>query len=209
MGAEWTGFLTAAFLVSLVPGANQLLGMRNAIHHGIAPAVVAATGRLVAFVLMIVAVAFGAGALITSSDLAYTVLTWCGVAYLGWLGLSTLWRARREGMGAAPAPDAEARPSRWRLARREFLVAATNPKALLLFTAFLPQFVDQSSGSATARLLALGAGYLVVEFVVMLLYATAGARIGAIARPGAMRRVDQGTGVVFLGLAGWLAASSR
>ena len=94
-------------------------------------------------------------------------------------------------------------------ARREFLTVAANPKALLLFTAFLPQFVDRTEPVA-GQLLVLGLVYIALELLAASGWALAGARLklaglGARAR----HRVDQVVGGVFLGLAGLLATTKR
>jgi hypothetical protein len=84
---------------------------------------------------------------------------------------------------------------------REFVVAISNPKALLLFTALLPQFATEGD-----QIAALGLAYLVVELLIGLLYIAVGARLGATGIPSrTQRRVDLGAGIVFLGLAALLA----
>jgi threonine/homoserine/homoserine lactone efflux protein len=93
---------------------------------------------------------------------------------------------------------------------QEFLVAITNPKAMLLFAALLPQFTSPGSESQGTQLAILGAAYLVVEAVVALGYATVGTRLGGTGiLPGRTRcRLDRATGVCFVGLAGYLATAS-
>jgi homoserine/homoserine lactone efflux protein len=220
---NWIGFIPATVLVSLIPGANQLLGLRNAVRYGMARAMVAVAGRLVAFVVFIGLVVVGLGAVLTTSVVAFTVIKWAGVAYLVWIGLVTLRRSARESVVAEEPP---AVPTR-RLVGQEFLVAITNPKAMLLFAALLPQFTGPGRESLPLQLAILGATYLVIEVVVALGYATVGSRLRGSGRgaggsgssgssgrgsgtvPGNVRRrIDQLTGACFLGLAGYLAAAS-
>lgn len=204
-GIDWLAFLPAALVVSLVPGANQILSLRTALRQGTADAVVGLTGRFAAFVLLVAAVAAGLGALLTASATALDVLRWVGVAYLGWLGVLTLRRSRF--VAAAPVPPA--RPRRG-LVREEFLVALTNPKALLLFAAFLPQFVG--ADPSPARLAVLGLAYIGVEAASALVYTVIGGRLrgrgrGLTARTQAW--VERSCGGAFLGLAGALALDRR
>nr|WP_221379890.1 LysE family translocator [Actinoplanes polyasparticus] len=202
---DWAGYIGAAMLVSLIPGANQLLGLGNAVRYGTARAVAGVAGRLAAFVVLIGLVVAGLGAVLITSGTALETIKWVGVVYLAWLGVSSLRRGLRPAdPGVAPA---DAGGSFRAIVTREFAVAISNPKALLLFAALLPQFTDTTAPGASLDLALLGAVYLVIELVVGLGYIGVGRRLGATGIPTrTRRRVDLGTGVVFLCLAGILAA---
>jgi homoserine/homoserine lactone efflux protein len=203
---NWAGFVPAAILVSAIPGANQLLGLRNAIRFGPMWAAVGIAARLAAFVVLIGLVVVGLGSILTQSAASLTVIKWIGVGYLVWIGVTAL-RSRPEpvsGADATVAPEA----GRRRVVRHEFMVAITNPKALLLFAALLPQFTTPGP-DAGIQLGALGVAYLGVEAVVGALYTG----LGSVIRTGfrsarTSRRIDRITGVCFLGLAGALAVES-
>lgn len=200
-------FLGASMLVALTPGANNLLGMHHGVHHGAGRAMLALSGRLAAFAIMVAAVVAGLGPLLAASELALTVIKWVGVAYLLWVGARILVRTFRGG-AAADAAATAAVPAGARLLRKEFAVAITNPKAILIFTAFVPQFVDPARGPVEIQLAMLGALYLVAEAVAGASYVVIGTVIGAARLSArARRRVDRGTGVVLIGMAGALAAS--
>ncbi|WP_030659995.1 LysE family translocator [Streptomyces rimosus] len=212
---EWTAFFPAAVLLAATPGANQLLALRNGLRHGPRAAVGASLGRFGAFALMVAAVAAGLGALLTASEAAFTVVKWGGVAYLSWLGVRTVATAGRpaddEGRAdsAAPQGGQPSVPAR-RLARQEFVVAAANPKALILFTVFLPQFLPCGAAHVVLPLCALGAAYIAVEFCCACGYAALGGRLKALGITRRVRRwLDAATGVAMLGLAGWLATEER
>lgn len=211
MGIHWLAFVPAAVLASIVPGANQLLSLRNAVRQGTVHATVALLGRFSAFALLIAAVVLGFGTLLAESAIAFGVVKWAGVGYLSWLGASTLWRARRDGRpvdGGGPVTEAPAR-GRWALTRQEFLVALTNPKALLLFAAFIPQFVATSTPSA-AQLASLGFAYIAIEAVSALGYTVVGGRLTHLTiSPRIRRRVDQVCGSTFVVLAGYLGLAQR
>ncbi|MER5263333.1 LysE family translocator [Actinosynnema sp. NPDC002837] len=191
-------FFGASVLVALTPGANNLLGMHHGVHHGPLRAVVALLGRLAAFSLMVGAVVAGLGPVLAASHTALTVIKWVGVAYLVYLAVRILTtkktRERQVGNGAP--------------LRKEFLVAISNPKALLIFTAFVPQFVDPARGPIPVQLATLGAVYLAAEALAGTAYVALGAGIrkaGLTRR--AKARLDKGTAAVLLGMAGVLATS--
>lgn len=200
---NWSGFVLAAVLVSLIPGASQLLGLSNAARYGAVRAVAGIGGRLAAFVLLIGLVVAGLGSLLASSAGALAVVKWVGVGYLAWLGFAALRRA----WGAQYAVESPVvRGGMWAPIKNEFIVGISNPKAMLLFAALLPQFAAGEGLDAAVQLGLLGAAYLVVEFLVGLGFVGVGAVIGAIAiTPRVRQWVDRGCGVCFLGLAGLLA----
>lgn len=213
--AHWEGFFVAAMLMALTPGANRLLSLRNALQQGFWDAVVALAGRFSAFLILIVATVAGLGALLLASESAFTLVKWCGVGYLLFLGgrmlhnsFSSASKEEQEGQRAFPVRIAH--QSRRRLAYQEFLVAMTNPKALLLFAAFLPQFADHSAGAVPLQLVALGLVYIVVEFVAALVYAGVGGHLGAASLTARMHRLfDRATGLTMITIAGWLAFERR
>jgi homoserine/homoserine lactone efflux protein len=202
---QWLLFLPAAILVAASPGAGNFLALTNGVRGGLRTAIVALAGRFAAFSLMIVMVMIGVGALLRTSETTFSVLKWLGVAYLVWLGLR-LWRSDALAM---PDEGERATASLRQLMLREFTVALTNPKAMLLFTAFLPQFVAPGRSMA-AQFIPLGAAYMLIEFLAATGYALAGSRIKALrlTQSGA-RRVNRLTGTIMLLAAGWLATMKR
>ena len=191
-------FVPAALLVALSPGANNLLAFANATRAGWLPAVRAVSGRLAAFALMIGAVALGLDALLRTSETAFQLLKWAGVAYLAHLGVRT-WRAPVEAPPVAAAG----------LARREMLTALGNPKAYLLFTAFLPQFVDPAASMAP-QLVVLGALYIAIEGCAAAVWAGVGAWLGGPSLTRARRRLlNRLSGGVMIGAAALLARAQR
>ncbi len=209
-------FFGASVLVALTPGANNLLGLHHGMTHGVRRGLAGLAGRLVAFTLLITAVAAGLGQLLAASETTLTIIKWAGAAYLLWLGSRLLWSTvrRRDDAGDAAGDAAEAaeRPavpmSAWRVARKEFGVAITNPKAILIFTAFVPQFIEPAHGPFPAQIALLGGVYLLAEFLAGSAYVGVGAAVKSIKpSPRARRNVDRGTGVVLVGLAGVLATA--
>ncbi len=161
-------FVPACFALNLTPGPNNLLAMSNARGYGIRTAFLAGGGRLLAFAGMIALAASGLASILYASEQFFVAVKLAGAGYLLWMAYQ-LWRAVPS---EASAPVAGGN-SLGRLARQEFLLAAGNPKAILIFTAFLPQFVDPAR-PMLAQFAILGALFLLLEWVAIALYASCG-----------------------------------
>lgn len=165
--AFWLVFLPACFALNMAPGPNNLLSLSNATRYGLRRACLAGSGRLFAFAIMIALAGAGLAVVLQTSLLAFTVIKLAGAAYLFYLAWQ-LWRsdsiAQSKEIPHANLPT---------LMRQEFLVAIGNPKAILIFTAFLPQFVNPQQPAA-AQFLQLGICFLLLEWVAIFLYAYGG-----------------------------------
>ncbi|MFL9889852.1 LysE family translocator [Paraburkholderia sp. RL17-383-BIF-A] len=168
----WLFFLPACFAINLAPGPNNLLSINVAARHGFMTAFVGGTGRLVAFALMLVLAATGLAVVLHASEWFFLAIKLAGAAYLIWLAIQ-LWRSDAPTIDTTQQDDA----SLARVARREFLVAAGNPKAILVFTAFLPQFVDIAK-PMLPQFAVLGISFLVLEWFAIALYSWAGMYLG-------------------------------
>ncbi len=198
-------FIPAVFAINVYPGPNNLMALSNGARFGFWTSLTAATGRLPAFAMMIALVAVGLGVVLAASEAFFTVLKWVGAAYLIWLGVK-MFRSPVD--DAAVAQWAARTDSMHRLAGREFLVAATNPKAIVTFTAFFPQFLTPG-GDYVTQIAMMGAAFIVFEGVAMGVYAYAGARVGAFAGTASrMRLVNRMSGLALIS-AGVLLAFAR
>jgi threonine/homoserine/homoserine lactone efflux protein len=198
-------FLPAALLVAASPGANNLLCFTHGIRDGFGPTLFSLIGRSCAFLVLIALVAFGLGPVLEASELVFTLVKWVGVGVLVYLGLKTFFATE---VGSDGGPDAQPR-SGPALARREFTVALTNPKAGLLFTAFLPQFMS-AEPSFTVQLLSLGALYIAIEALAACAYIGLGTVLGQVrmTRSRAVA-INRTTGGMLLGAAALLATKQR
>lgn len=203
---SWLLFLPAAFLMSMAPGPNNLLGLSNGLRFGVLRAMIAVSGRLVAFAAMILLTAIGLGAVLATSELVFQIVKWGGVAYLLFLGIQ-IWRAPPMDL-SAPTGGGQG-TGLFALARREFWIAAGNPKAILIFTAVFPQFVDAKE-AYIPQFLMLGLGFLATEIVAALAYVAAGRGVGLL-NLGVRGRIwlNRITGGTFIGAAALLAAARR
>ena len=134
----WLIYFLAATGLSLSPGPNGLLALTHGALHGRRKAMYTITGGALGFVIVIALSMFGIGALLQTSLVWLTVLKWLGGAYLIWLGIQ-VWRSPPLSLEATDSSEPRAGWSRF---QQGALSAITNPKAILFFAAFLPQFLD-------------------------------------------------------------------
>lgn len=161
-------FLPACFALNLAFGPNNLLALTHGAQSGVTFAVTASTARLAVFVPMIAASALGLGVLLSTSALLFGAIKLVGAIYLMWMGIKLL---RTNPAGASDALRDE-RPNLRQAFRREAMVAISNPKAILIFAAFFPQFVDTSAYWQSYA--TLGAIFIGLEACAITLYASAG-----------------------------------
>jgi threonine/homoserine/homoserine lactone efflux protein len=164
-------FIPACFALNMAPGPNNLLSISNATRYGFHRACLAGVGRLLAFMGMIALASAGLAVVLHTSELLFYVIKTLGAAYLLYLAFQ-LWRAAPGASAEQGAPQV----SLLQLARQEFLVAAGNPKAILIFTAFLPQFVDPAQPMAP-QFTVLGALFLALEMAAIAIYAWMGTKL--------------------------------
>lgn len=189
-------FIPASFALNMAPGPNNLLAMANAKRYGMRVACCAGIGRLLAFVGMITLAATGLATVLYASEALFLAVKIIGAFYLLWLAFQ-LWTADPTGVDDA----SQVNQSLFQLAKQECLLAAGNPKAILIFTAFLPQFVDPA-GSVGGQFMILGGLFLILEWIAIAIYALLGQGLRhCFARP-AMRQLFNRTCAGLLGSAG-------
>jgi threonine/homoserine/homoserine lactone efflux protein len=197
-------FIPACFALNMAPGPNNLLSISNASRYGFALACSGGLGRLLAFAIMIALAAVGLTAVLHTSEWLFHAIKMVGAAYLFYLAIQ-LWRARAD----SHVDESVSQVGLWRLARQEFLVAIGNPKAILLFTAFLPQFVDHS-GAITAQFAQLGAMFLGLECIAIALYCYMGLHARRLfAKPSGQRLFNRACAALLACAASFLLVARR
>jgi homoserine/homoserine lactone efflux protein len=183
-------YIAACFSVTVLPGPTMLLALSNGT-TGRAPIVAAGiAGAALSDLLLIGAVALGLGAALAASEVLFQCVKWLGVAYLCWLSF-TLWRSHPQALRVvAFEGDAQARTALLRAFRRSLLVALSNPKGLLFFSAFLPQFIDTTQPQAPQYLL-LALVTAVLDLAVMACYAAGGVQMARYLSVAALRRLNR------------------
>ncbi|XQE68389.1 LysE family translocator [Pseudomonas sp. P3C3] len=162
----WLIYLTAVFGLSLTPGPNGLLALTHGALYGHRRALWTISGGMLGFVLLMALSMFGLAALLKASAHALLVLKWLGAAYLIWLGIQ-LWRA--PALHLTPLQSTAPRPG-VQLFRQGLLSALSNPKVILFFGAFLPQFLDPTR-SLWLQFAVMAGTFAIVEGIVEYLLA--------------------------------------
>jgi threonine/homoserine/homoserine lactone efflux protein len=203
-------FLPGSILVTVVPGPDMALVMRQVFVGGTALAQRTIFGNLTGLAVHAAALAIGLSALLVASAEAYTVVKVAGAVYLVYLGVQSLRSARR-----ADPPDAggERLPGRvpsMRTAYLQGLISTVlNPKPALLFLTYLPLFVDESR-PVLPQIAFLAGVHIVVGLIWMTLYAHIVARAHrTLTRGDARRWLEGATGVVLVALGLRVAVESR
>ncbi|PWS38450.1 lysine transporter LysE [Falsiroseomonas bella] len=187
----WLAFVAAATAMLLIPGPTILLVIGQSLGGGARNALPLAAGVALGDLTAMSLSLAGMGALLAASATAFTALKWAGAAYLIWLGVK-LWRAPVDAAAAPPLPAGRAM-------REAYVVTALNPKSIVFFVAFVPQFLDP------ARPFLPQAAILVATFVTLgalnaAAYALLAARLsGAVRRPGLRRVLNRAGGAVLVG----------
>lgn len=190
----WLIFLIACFGLSLSPGPNGLLALTHGAIHGTRKTSYTIFGGATGFVAIIALCMFGIGALIKASVVWLTVLKWAGGLYLVWLGVQ-VWRS--------PAIELEISTKTGQtkggaLFRQGLLSASSNPKGLLFFSAFLPQFLDPHR-SLLEQFIVVATTFAITEITIEYVLAGTAHRIRPwLARVG--RRFNQVCGGAFIAI---------
>ncbi|MFL1542413.1 LysE family translocator [Pseudomonas sp. O39] len=137
----WLLFSGAALIVILIPGPLSLLMISNSLNYGLRRAYPAFLGGVFASICLLSASALGLGALLLASEQLFSALKIVGALYLFYLAWQS-WQQSRQPAHAAEVPQAPAVPRFSALFGRAFVLGASNPKDILFFAAFLPQFLN-------------------------------------------------------------------
>ncbi|TFC27571.1 lysine transporter LysE [Cryobacterium sp. TMT2-18-3] len=159
----WVALVGAGTLISFTPGAGAINTMSNALNAGFRRSIWGILGQQAALLIHIVIVALGVGLLVAGSPIAFNVIRYAGAAYLVYLGIRQFL--------AKPELDGErtralsAEP-RWSMFRRGLWVNILNPKAVVFFLAFLPQFIRVDRPMPTQYLI-VAATVVAIDILVM------------------------------------------
>ena len=196
-------YLAAVALLIASPGPTMLMCMTNSINHGPRRAMTSVAGSITAVVGVMLLSAMGVGALLAASEVAFTTVKVVGAAYLIWLGIKT-FRSN-----AVLQIDAAARPSNRSFYLQGFLVGASNPKAVLFFAAFFPQFLNPAAPIAP-QFAILAATFVAFEFMVLTVCALGVARIVPLLKTsGPVKWINRICGGLFTVMGGLLLLTRR
>ncbi|MFN3886833.1 MAG: LysE family translocator [Aquabacterium sp.] len=171
----WLVYLVAAVGLSFAPGPNGLLALTHGARFGLQRTLFTVLGGALGFLLLIAVSLAGMGALLAASERGFMVAKMVGAAYLAYLGLR-LWRAPAQPIAVVSEGEDVPAASGFRLFVQGFLVAATNPKGIVFFAAFLPQFIVPGVPFWT-QLAIFGGTFVVVEVLYEAMLAALAQRI--------------------------------
>jgi threonine/homoserine/homoserine lactone efflux protein len=202
-------FALTSLILIVVPGPSVLFTVSRALTIGRRGALLTVVGNAVGDSVQVVAVAFGLGAFVERSIVAYTIVKFVGAGYLVFLGVQAI-RHRRALTDAMAGQLAPLRSTR-RVLADGFVVGLTNPKTIVLFVAALPQFLDKATGHPTAQLLILGLVFPCIALVSDSGWAVVAgsARTWFARSPRRMSAVGGVGGFAMIGVGATLAASGR
>ena len=205
-------FFGVSLLLGLTPGPDNLFVLVQSAQRGWRAGMAVVLGLCVGLVVHTAAVALGLAAVFAASAMAFTALKWCGAAYLAYLAWQALRAPAALACEAAPTAAVASGPSGRRMVARGAVMNLTNPKVLVFFLAFLPQFADPAQGGSMARqIMLLGLVFMLATLLVFGAIACFTGAFGALLQRSARAQtvLNRVAGLVFLGLAVRLATAER
>lgn len=208
--SQWLAFVIASALFIQLPGPSLLFTIGRALTVGRRDALLSVLGNALGITTQVLLVAVGLGAVVAASAQAYLVLKVAGAAYVVYLGVQAI-RHRADARLALSAVDqvSVARASARRSLRVGFVVGVTNPKTIVFFVAFLPQFVNEPAGHTGVQLALLGLvfGAMCVASDSVWALAAGKARDWFARQPTRLDKLGVAGGVMMIGLGATMAAS--
>ncbi|MFI6428114.1 LysE family transporter [Promicromonospora sp. NPDC050880] len=200
----WLALVGAGVLISLTPGAGAINTMSNAMTSGWARSIWGILGQQLALLVHLVVVAAGVGVLVAGTPWLFDTIRYAGAAYLVYLGVRQF--LARPGAGTDVAGGARVREPAWSMFRRGLMVNLLNPKAIVFFLAFVPQFV-RPDRPLVGQYAVLAATVVVIDVVVMwFFFATTARGLGRLtAGESGSKVVNRVFGSLFVGVGVLLA----
>lgn len=202
-------FLLTVYVLIVIPGPSVVFTVSRGVALGRRAALATVLGNTSGLMLQLAIVVVGLGSVLARSDAVFTVMKLAGGAYLVLLGLKSI-RHRRE-LAKVLAPATVTSKTLRTIIREGFVVGATNPKGLIIFTAVLPTFIDRAQGHQTLQLATLG----VICGVVAALSDSTWALASGTARdwlgrsPRRLEWLSAGGGITMIALGAGLALTGR
>ena len=205
----WLLYVVAVFVLTVTPGPSVLMCVTHGVNYGAKRTLFSALGSVTAVVGIMTCSAIGLGAALAASEYAFNVIKWCGVAYLLYIGVTTLRSTNSNFDLSSESVNKGTEVSRLSLYVKGLLVGASNPKALLFFTAFFPQFINPAAPQLP-QFLILGITFVCFELFWLMFYATFASRVAPWLRvKGRARMFNRASGAMFIGASALLASAKR
>ena len=215
----WFIYAAAVFVLTVTPGPSVLMCVTQGVNVGARRAFYCAIGSITSVIGIMVCSAVGVGAALASSAALFNTIKWFGVLYLLYIGITTLMSStssfdlpddvQNNHQNLQNSIKSSSKNTRLSLYTKGLLVGASNPKALLFFTAFFPQFINPSAPQLP-QFLILGATFVAFELFWLMFYASFAARLGPWLRtPGRAKVFNRVSGATFIAASALLATVKR
>ena len=197
----FTAYLLITLVLVVTPGPIVTLVISTGATRGVKAALVTVAGTTLGNALLLTAIAFGLGWVLANAMILFEIMRWAGAAYLVYLGVQA-WRGAAKAAAAAPVAG------RVHFARG-VLVALTNPKTIVFFTAFLPQFIDQTLPVGRQLAVMCAVSVLLAAVTDTTWAIAAGLGRAWFMKPARARLLARLSGSVLIGGGLWLSLSRR
>ncbi|WP_394243101.1 LysE family translocator [Vibrio astriarenae] len=204
----WLLYLMAVLILTASPGPSSLLCMTRGVTGGMKVGFATALGSLTAITGILTLSFTGLGLIIASSEWVFSLIKWLGAAYLVYLGLKSI-TSKQQSFTDTHAMNSRCQVTLFRHFTSGFIVGASNPKAILFFTALFPQFIEPQH-DLFFQYLTFTSTFMVMELSWLLIYAYMGAKSSKwIFAKGRAKLFNRLTGGVFIGAGALLSTASR
>lgn len=202
--AVWFSLLTASVVISFTPGAGAINTMSNALSQGWRRAIWGIIGQQLALVVHVAVVAAGVGLLVSRSEVLFNGIRYAGAAYLVFLGIRLIL-SKPTGLESDDLALVDTREGHWSMIRRGFWVNLLNPKAIVFFLAFIPQFIRLDEPPLPQYLILMGTVIVIDVLVMWGFFATAARPFRRLTRSRrGQRTLNAVFGALFIGVAALL-----
>lgn len=211
----WLAFVATSAVVLVIPGPTVLLIAGFALSRGVRGAWRCALGVALGDATALTCSLLGLGAFLQTSSHLFTLLKWAGALYLVWMGVRMIRAGRIAAGSSRPSAVSSTPPAHasaphettaWRMMLKAYVVTALNPKAIIFFVAFVPQFITPGP-DVTAQMAVILATFVSLSIVNSLGFVLlAGSARSAAGDPSAMRLVNRLGGSALVGAGVWTAA---
>ncbi len=201
----WFYYVLTILVLTATPGPSILFSVSNSLNGGMTKALFGALGGTTAITILMTLSFTGMGVIIMASELMFNTIKWLGVAYLIYLGISAILSKSN----SYDLSTSEAKQSNTKTYWSGFMVGASNPKAILFFTALFPQFINPAA-SLWEQYVALSLTFIVFEMAWLMIYAYFSSKaIPWLKVKGRAQLVNRITGSLFIAAGSLLALTSR
>ncbi|WP_372767350.1 LysE family translocator [Pseudoalteromonas sp.] len=205
--STWTLYFIAVLILTASPGPSALFCMSKAITSGKRSGIYAALGSLTAITLILSLSFTGLGVIIATSELAFNIIKWLGAGYLIYLGIKA-FLSKNTDFALTDMPDENNQQSMQHFISG-FIIGASNPKAIVFFTALFPQFINPNESLLTQYLIFSGT-FILLELSWLLFYVMLGVKSSKwLFDKGRTAFFNKLSGSVFIGAGALLSMSNR